>query len=353
MNDFIITTTQILDGYSVLRYLGAINVNIVLGTNFFSDFAASFTDIFGGTSETYQRKMDIMYDNAKKELTKRARIKGANAIVGFRIDFDEISGKGKSMFMLSATGTACLVEEIKAKQVIEVTDSCVDLNRLNLERKRQRLLTKLQKDNPVLNEDDYNFIAENTDKAIIGLLIAKSYYNSTDDSRAKEEAIVNQLEYNDAINIVYPLYISHIVPKYNYNGVQDGEEDVSEEYAKLIKKSNLFSPQFVLDMIPDNLQKAIKILDCDKPYYNIEDLVCMKKIIESLENLPDVGQKIVGKNGVFSKEKELYVCRNGHKNDGDTLFCQDCGENIKGLTQSDIRRIESFKKRIVMLESMM
>ena len=352
MNDFIITTTQILDGYSILRYLGAINVNIVLGTNYFSDLSASLTDIFGGTSETYQRKMDLMYDNAKKELTKRARLKGANAIVGFRIDFDEISGKGKSMFMLSAIGTACLVEETKEKQVIEVNDSFVDLNRLNLERKRQSLLTKLQMNYPEISEDDYNFIAENTDKEIIGLLIANTYFYSPEETRSKEETIFNQLEYNDAINIVYPLYISHLVPKYNFNGEPDGEKDVSEEYAILIKRCNLFSPQHVLDMLPDNLHKATALLDCEKPYYNKEDLVCMKKIVESLENLPDVGQKVVGKNGMFSKEKELYVCRNGHKNDGDTIYCLDCGENMKGLTQGDIWRIDRFKKRIELLESM-
>ena len=35
---------------------------------------------------------------------------GANAIVGFKVDFDEISGKDKSMFMVSASGTACKIE---------------------------------------------------------------------------------------------------------------------------------------------------------------------------------------------------------------------------------------------------
>ena len=47
MSKFLITTTPLLEGYSIKRYIGAVNTNIVLGTNFFSDFAASFTDVFG------------------------------------------------------------------------------------------------------------------------------------------------------------------------------------------------------------------------------------------------------------------------------------------------------------------
>ena len=61
MSIFLITNTLVLEGYSIKRYLGAINTNIVLGTNFFSNFAASFTDVFCGTSETYLGKMDLMY----------------------------------------------------------------------------------------------------------------------------------------------------------------------------------------------------------------------------------------------------------------------------------------------------
>ena len=109
MDKFIITTTPTIEGHPIKAYLGAINVNVVIGTNFFSDFAASFTDVFGGNSGTYQRKMDAMYESAQKELEKKAMRMGGNAIVGFKADFDEISGKGKSMFMLSATGTACKI----------------------------------------------------------------------------------------------------------------------------------------------------------------------------------------------------------------------------------------------------
>ena len=110
----IITSTNDLKGYKITEYLGLINVNVVLGANFFSDMFASFTDVFGGYSGTYQSKLDKIYGDALRELTKKAEGKGADAIVGAHFDFDEITGKGVSMFMVTAYGTA-----VKAIEIIE------------------------------------------------------------------------------------------------------------------------------------------------------------------------------------------------------------------------------------------
>ena len=41
-----------------------------------------------------------------KQVEREAQRLGADAIVGLKIDFGEISGKEKSMFMVSAVGTA-------------------------------------------------------------------------------------------------------------------------------------------------------------------------------------------------------------------------------------------------------
>lgn len=41
---FLISTTNNIEGTPIKRYIGALCSNIVIGTNVFSDFAASFTD---------------------------------------------------------------------------------------------------------------------------------------------------------------------------------------------------------------------------------------------------------------------------------------------------------------------
>ena len=104
------STTNTIEGCPIKKYIDTICSNIVIGTNIFSDFAASFTDFFGGRSDSYRRKLEIIYSEASKALKQKALNMGANAIVGFKVDFDEISGKDKSMFMVSVSGTACIVE---------------------------------------------------------------------------------------------------------------------------------------------------------------------------------------------------------------------------------------------------
>ena len=102
----LITTTNTLEGYKIDKYIGPININEVVGANFFSDFFASFTDVFGGKSGTYRSKMDDLYRHAMEGLEGKANDLGANAVIGLSVSFDEIAGKGKSMFMISALGTA-------------------------------------------------------------------------------------------------------------------------------------------------------------------------------------------------------------------------------------------------------
>lgn len=107
----IISTTHTIQNYDIVKYLGVINANHVLGVNFFSDALADLSDVFGGNSGTYRRKLDTLYDQVIVSLKQKATSIGANAIIGIQIDFDEISGKGKSMFMITAVGTAVVVSE--------------------------------------------------------------------------------------------------------------------------------------------------------------------------------------------------------------------------------------------------
>ena len=116
----IITSTNDIKGYDVVEYIGLVNANVVIGANVFSDWLASFTDIVGGYSNSYASKLDDLYRKALNELEFKANKNGANALLGVHFDFDEISGKGKSMFMVTAFGTA--VNIIPQKDVVRNTD---------------------------------------------------------------------------------------------------------------------------------------------------------------------------------------------------------------------------------------
>lgn len=103
---FIITTSPIIENRTIAEYLGPIISNEVLGVNVISDSIASFSDFFGGSSGTYRNKLEDLKRTVLDDLRNQALNMGADAIVGFSIAFNEISGKGKQMFMATATGTA-------------------------------------------------------------------------------------------------------------------------------------------------------------------------------------------------------------------------------------------------------
>lgn len=107
---FIITTSPLIDKRTITEYLGPIISNEVIGVNVFSDSIASLSDFFGGSSGTYRNKLDDLKQTVLNDLKNQALNMKADAIIGLSITFNEISGKGKQMFMATATGTAVKLE---------------------------------------------------------------------------------------------------------------------------------------------------------------------------------------------------------------------------------------------------
>ena len=110
MNDVRIFTTPILDGIRIKEYKGLVIVRNVRAVNIIRDFFTAFRDIFGGRSESYQEVMKAMQNDVIAEAKEEAKKLGANAIVGFALDYDNIGSKNKSPLMASAKGTAVVIE---------------------------------------------------------------------------------------------------------------------------------------------------------------------------------------------------------------------------------------------------
>lgn len=85
-------------------------VRNVRAVNVIRDFFTSFRDIFGGRSASYQEVMKLMQDDVIAEAKEEASRLGANAIVGFTLDYDNVGSKNKSLVMASARGTAVVIE---------------------------------------------------------------------------------------------------------------------------------------------------------------------------------------------------------------------------------------------------
>jgi len=105
----LMTTTPGVEGRRIVRYCGVIAGEAILGANIFKDLFANIRDLVGGRSGTYEKELQRARDIAMKELAERAQEIGANAVVGIDLDY-EVLGEKNGMLMVSASGTAVVIE---------------------------------------------------------------------------------------------------------------------------------------------------------------------------------------------------------------------------------------------------
>lgn len=110
-------TTETISGYEIQEYLGYISETVTFGINGVVEFF-QIADTFGGESSIYKNTFDEAKDILNKRLETRANEMGGNAVIGLRINYNEITGKGRSSILVSGTGTvvkAKITEEHKKR----------------------------------------------------------------------------------------------------------------------------------------------------------------------------------------------------------------------------------------------
>jgi uncharacterized protein YbjQ (UPF0145 family) len=105
----LVTTTPAIEGKKVKEYKGIVFGEVISGVDFIKDFAAGLTNFFGGRSGSYEGELIEAREGALKEMVNRAQALGANAIIGVDVDY-EVLGQGGNMLMVTASGTAVVVE---------------------------------------------------------------------------------------------------------------------------------------------------------------------------------------------------------------------------------------------------
>ena len=103
----LMTTTSVLEGQPVTKYLGIVTGEAIIGANVFRDMFAAVRDVVGGRSATYERGLAEARNVALSEMTTRAQELGATAVIGVDLDY-EVLGQNNGMLMVSASGTAVI-----------------------------------------------------------------------------------------------------------------------------------------------------------------------------------------------------------------------------------------------------
>ncbi len=105
----LVTTTPVLEGKTIRKYLGLVSGETILGANIFRDFTAGIRDLIGGRARGYERSLMEAKQAAINEMIAQAQQMGANAVIGVDLDFETVGANG-SMLMVSASGTAVIIE---------------------------------------------------------------------------------------------------------------------------------------------------------------------------------------------------------------------------------------------------
>ena len=350
MKKLFMSTTNKVENGKVIQYYGVVSAHIVAGTGFLSDLAAGLSDFFGGRSGSYRRQLESLYDEALDEVSNKAKFLGANGILGLKIDMDNISGKGMSMFMITAVGTAAKIEFDDKKQIDLNSKGSVTSEILLTAIAKREILHILNNDNTPLPSDKWETILKNPDREYV-IPITRRLFDINvmgpqgfeDEYRGFEKNIDAFLQIVDRKLVIQVVYEK-----------LKGDDSDYRTARMLARKHQLFDAKSIIDLLKVvEPSRAISILEVEQPSYSESDLIDMEALIEALDNIPNQGKIEMVKGGVFSKDKDKFICVCGHKNNPDEEYCSECGRNIQGLRQSEVDTINAFKNRVSVLKDLL
>jgi|SRR6478736_4294731 uncharacterized protein YbjQ (UPF0145 family) len=109
VNEQLITTSNLLEGYKIVQHLGMVRGITVRSRSMLGNMAGGFLSLFGGRNSIYVNLCEKTREEAYQLLIEHANERGANAIVNMRYDANEvISGITEVL----AYGTAVIVEKV-------------------------------------------------------------------------------------------------------------------------------------------------------------------------------------------------------------------------------------------------
>ena len=323
MDNLIITTTNNVENYVVDKYLGVVTTNLVIGTNIFSDLVASLSDFFGGMSGTYRKQMDTLYERARDQISFEAKQKGANAILGYRIDFEEISGQGKSMFMISVSGTAVKLSN-KPKEVEKSYRYDIYQKLFNL---------KQFKDAGIITDEQYNTEKDNLllsyEKEIQSELEAIKSDNTVKEAERKAEQVAKELRERQLKEI------DDLLAKQR---AEDAKRRKEEEEQAAIYKQNVESLQMVKDGFMSVAHEKYLIV---KEMLNL-DIPNPEHLLKIL-TLSDIKAAKYDASSIDSSEKMAFIIGEFIKAD---KIAEACKYYIDFINDDDINDAKSYVQSV-------
>lgn len=333
--DILVATSSTLDGIKIKKYLHPVSAHIVAGTNVFSDFFGSLTDTFGGRSNTYQKQLSSLYNEAIERIKYAAYAQGANAVVGLHVDLDEIAGKGKSMFMITAIGTAVIIEDGSRPASITSTAPAekgfVSIEQIQAMKSKKEILDLATAGQLQLNESVWDFITMYKVQEIFPYLVMR--YASTALNEAQAPGSTHAfytafMRYLDAMD-------EEVRTQLLYEAARKTDEVTAFHVLQLMKEQHMYDYNMTMSLLnSDNFdvqKRGLAVATFDKAHYNMEDVRQLEQICEHIKShFGERGRRVVKKQMLSSNHKEMWLCGCGRTNEIQTL-CKDCNSDIYGF----------------------
>lgn len=334
--DVLVLTTSTVEGIKIKKHLKPVSAHLVAGTNLFSDFLGGMTDVLGGRSNSYQKQLAALYNEAIEKIKHSTHEIGGNCVLGLKIDLDEISGKGKSMFMLTAVGTAVIIDKddkLTNNSTTSEKFENVGIERINSLRQRKEIIEGAKHDKLIYNDDTWDFISTNQVHEIFPYILLR-FSNVILESYSLQESYnaftKNFVNYIDAleVNVKVDLLYDTIEKEKNH--------EISMFLAKVIKELNLFNfeKNMILLQHTDFVKQKLGLLisTYDKPFYNRKDIESLNQVkLFIASNFKERGEITTKKQLLSSKEKNVWNCECGGKSNEIDSNCSSCNNDIYGF----------------------
>lgn len=335
-----ITTTASIEGWSIEQYCGPVAAHIVAGTGFFSDFTAGLTDVFGGRSGTYQKQLAALQSEVLDQLLQKAMRLGANWVLGVRVDFDEISGKGMQMFMVSALGTAVIARRPSvASDQSAHAEKAVPAAELRSGLQRRALVEKALAGKLEWTPETWAAVAEHrVDEAVPQAL---RYVEPWADAHVAK---------NHALEFFHALDPDAL--RERLHRALAGSPELEGIASGFIVTLGLVDLSWVLEHLAHTdfrlRRAALQLLRGDAGSYTLAHLDLMQRISEVLKSAFPECVEMIDKKSMFSRSTEPHWrCSCGRLFPLSAVRCDVCLKDRRGLLHHDFKP-EDAQARILL-----
>ena len=102
----ILSSTNTLENKKILRYHGLVTGESLIGSNVYKDLFSGVRDVVGGRTSKYEEEIQKAREKALSSMKEKAAEKGANAIIGLKISYNNLGGTMGNTILVTAYGTA-------------------------------------------------------------------------------------------------------------------------------------------------------------------------------------------------------------------------------------------------------